>query len=382
MHFKAGAAVALIVLSLGRCLLHTLIVFSFLASFCICDISLTVNSHDVGLKLNESETFLILTGSNFTSVNDTLHIIIQHTDIVSINLTSIELNWLGPNESVPIDIKALGLGRTDIYSNTSNTLTNVDEVYFRVTVHREPWLDIFSTTIGWIYFLAWSVSFYPQVYINWKRRSVIGLNFDFLALNIVGFILYSIFNLGLYYIPEIKKEYSERYPRGLNPVQVNDIFFAVHAVILTSVTIGQCVLYERAEQRKFEISISLLGFFGVFIAISIVLSGCDVIHWIDFLYYCSYVKLTITLIKYIPQAFMNYRRQSTSGWSIGNILLDFTGGTLSMLQMILNAYNYDDWASIFGDPTKFGLGLFSVAFDIFFMIQHYVLYKHSKYEEN
>ncbi|ENN75380.1 hypothetical protein YQE_08155, partial [Dendroctonus ponderosae] len=323
MHFKAGAAVALIVLSL--------------ASFCICDISLTVNSHDVGLKLNESETFLILTGSNFTSVNDTLHIIIQHTDIVSINLTSIELNWLGPNESVPIDIKALGLGRTDIYSNTSNTLTNVDEVYFRVTVHREPWLDIFSTTIGWIYFLAWSVSFYPQVYINWKRRSVIGLNFDFLALNIVGFILYSIFNLGLYYIPEIK---------------------------------------------KFEISISLLGFFGVFIAISIVLSGCDVIHWIDFLYYCSYVKLTITLIKYIPQAFMNYRRQSTSGWSIGNILLDFTGGTLSMLQMILNAYNYDDWASIFGDPTKFGLGLFSVAFDIFFMIQHYVLYKHSKYEEN
>ncbi|ENN75381.1 hypothetical protein YQE_08155, partial [Dendroctonus ponderosae] len=271
MHFKAGAAVALIVLSL--------------ASFCICDISLTVNSHDVGLKLNESETFLILTGSNFTSVNDTLHIIIQHTDIVSINLTSIELNWLGPNESVPIDIKALGLGRTDIYSNTSNTLTNVDEVYFRVTVHREPWLDIFSTTIGWIYFLAWSVSFYPQVYINWKRRSVIGLNFDFLALNIVGFILYSIFNLGLYYIPEIK-------------------------------------------------------------------------------------------------AFMNYRRQSTSGWSIGNILLDFTGGTLSMLQMILNAYNYDDWASIFGDPTKFGLGLFSVAFDIFFMIQHYVLYKHSKYEEN
>lgn len=37
---------------------------------------------------------------------------------------------------------------------------------------------------------------------------------------------------------------------------------------------------------------------------------------------------------------MNYRRKSTIGWSIGNILLDFTGGTLSMLQMILNAYNY------------------------------------------
>lgn len=34
--------------------------------------------------------------------------------------------------------------------------------------------------------------------------SVVGLNFDFLALNIVGFSLYSIFNLGLYFIPEIE----------------------------------------------------------------------------------------------------------------------------------------------------------------------------------
>ena len=39
------------------------------------------------------------------------------------------------------------------------------------------------------------------------------------------------------------------------------------------------------------------------------------------------------------QAAMNFRRKSTVGWSIGNILLDFTGGILSMLQMFLIAYN-------------------------------------------
>lgn len=97
---------------------------------------------------------------------------------------------------------------------------------------------------------------------------------------------------------------------------------------------------------------------------------------------------------------MNYQRKSTIGWSIGNVLLDFTGGMLSMMQMILNAYNYgnwsantvtpnwlnidfirfsflisDDWASIFGDPTKFGLGLFSVMFDILFLLQHYLFYR-------
>ena len=38
----------------------------------------------------------------------------------------------------------------------------------------------------------------------------------------------------------------------------------------------------------------------------------------------------------------------------------------------------DDWSSIFGDPTKFGLGLFSVMFDILFILQHYVFYRWGK----
>ena len=36
---------------------------------------------------------------------------------------------------------------------------------------------------------------------------------------------------------------------------------------------------------------------------------------------------------------MNYTRKSTQGWSIGNVLLDFTGGAFSLLQMFLLSYN-------------------------------------------
>ncbi|XP_050293073.1 cystinosin homolog [Anthonomus grandis grandis] len=344
-----------------------------------CDSSLSVDKHDIKLKLKENTTVNIILGSDYEPVNDTLNIIIQHTDIAAINITSLDLNVL--NENYSLNVQAIGAGKTDIYSNTTYNRTNVDDVYFRITVYKAAALDTLSTVIGWIYFAAWSISFYPQVYINWKRKSVIGLNFDFLSLNIVGFLLYSVFNLGLYYIPEVKEEYSARYPRGLNPVQVNDIFFAVHAVILTCFTLFQCCVYDRGEQRVSITARIILAIFGVFIGISAIIAGCAVIHWLDFLYYCSYVKLTITLIKYIPQAYMNYKRKSTVGWSIGNILLDFTGGMLSVLQMILNAYNYDDWQSIFGDPTKFGLGVFSVAFDVFFMFQHYLFYKDSRYED-
>ena len=41
------------------------------------------------------------------------------------------------------------------------------------------------------------------------------------------------------------------------------------------------------------------------------------------------------LVRYVPQAYMNFRRKSTVGWSIGNILLDFTGGSLSIIQVMI-----------------------------------------------
>ena len=49
-----------------------------------------------------------------------------------------------------------------------------------------------------------------------------------------------------------------------------------------------------------------------------------------------------------------------------------------MLVSIIYKYIFfalDDWNSIFGDPTKFGLGFFSICFDLLFMFQHYVLYR-------
>lgn len=39
------------------------------------------------------------------------------------------------------------------------------------------------------------------------------------------------------------------------------------------------------------------------------------------------------------QAYMNFYYKSTEGWSIGNVLLDFTGGCFSLLQMFLQSYN-------------------------------------------
>ncbi|KAJ2616616.1 hypothetical protein H4S08_000698 [Coemansia sp. RSA 1365] len=80
------------------------------------------------------------------------------------------------------------------------------------------------------------------------------------------------------------------------------------------------------------------------------------------------------MIKYIPQTWINYCRKSTVGWSIHNIILDFTGGILSFSQLILDAARSGNVAEAFGNPVKLGLGLVSIGFDLMFMLQHYILY--------
>lgn len=143
-------------------------------------------------------------------------------------------------------------------------------------------------------------------------------------------------------------------------------------------TVVQCLFFERGQQRVSVVARIIASICIIFLFVVTIISVSNHLSTLALIYYFSYVKLFITIVKYVPQAWMNYKRKSTEGWSIGNILLDFTGGVLSLVQMFLLSINYDDWGSIFGSPTKFGLGFFSVLFDILFIIQHYVLYRTPK----
>lgn len=338
--------------------------------------------------------FPLAIGNLVTDTND-LEILIGETANITVDVTAplgkeVTLNYTSNNNKV-VNVSVVGDGRGppwkilldgttlghDVISfYTTPNVTDVSKAFVRVTVMRSKELAVMSAVVGWIYFVAWSVSFYPQVYENWRRKSVVGLNFDFVFLNLIGFALYSVFNCALYWNSTVEAEYFAIHEKGLNPVQLNDIFFSLHAGCLTLITVIQCLIYERGGQT---VSLTARLIIGGFFAVIIVSLGLtlfsSLLSWLQFILICSYIKLVTTLIKYVPQAFMNYKRKSTVGWSIGNVVLDFTGGILSMLQMIVNADNYDDWSSIFGDPTKFGLGFFSVLFDIFFLIQHYILYR-------
>jgi cystinosin len=97
-------------------------------------------------------------------------------------------------------------------------------------------LRIVSWLFGWIYFFCWSFSFYPQPLLNFRRKSTSGTTIDFTTINVLGFVAYFASNAAFLFSSQIRREYALR-NHGLTPtVQINDLAFAAHAIVLSTIT--------------------------------------------------------------------------------------------------------------------------------------------------
>uniref|UniRef100_A0A8C6TBJ9 Cystinosin, lysosomal cystine transporter n=1 Tax=Neogobius melanostomus TaxID=47308 RepID=A0A8C6TBJ9_9GOBI len=359
-------------------LLWTLRVLLLLLMVGLTESKLQLTAPDVvSLQLHHQKTVRI---SSSAALNETLLLLVNVTSSSMSNWSCVvslpqEVPLSAGSTGADFNVSALAVGQVTASLNSNRSDLSVS-VRVRFLVIHSSVVDVLSQIIGWVYFLAWSVSFYPQAWKNFTRKSVVGLNLDFLALNLTGFIAYSVFNICLFWVEPVKEEFLKSNPNGVNPVTASDVFFSLHAVLLCFIYICQAAFYQRGGQTVSWPARGLLLVGWTFALVSLFLAVGRIISWLQYIYYFSYIKLAVTLVKYVPQAYMNYRRRSTVGWSIGNVLLDFTGGVLSILQMILESYNNDQWMLFFGNPTKFGLGLFSVLFDLVFISQHYCLYRH------
>jgi len=229
------------------------------------------------------------------------------------------------------------------------------------------WLTIFSTVIGYIYTVAWSMSFWFQSIEVWKLKSAEGLSINFLYMNFVGFYFYTAYNIYGYFYP------SSNYH---GETHLEDVIFACHALLWVSIQLVQYSYYPRGTNK---INWYWLGF-TVLTVIATVSVGVGLGGENNVFYWMGIGKVIITFVKYVPQVWLNFIRKSTYGWSITNILLDFTGGSLSFFQIFLDWINTGN-TSAFGDGlnvAKFLLSIISIFFDVIFMLQHYCLYGGAK----
>ncbi|KAJ7974722.1 cystinosin-like [Quillaja saponaria] len=239
-------------------------------------------------------------------------------------------------------------------------------------------LEVTYQVLGWLAFVSWSISFYPQVILNFRRKSVVGLNFDFVVLNLTKHTSYLIYNASLYFSSAIHKQYFKKYGKGqMIPVAINDVAFSAHAVLLTAITLFQIAIYERGTQTLSKISVGIVSVVWLTAAVCFFIALPDH-HWLWLISVLNAIQVSMTVIKYIPQVFMNFLRKSTDGFSIGNILLDFSGGVTNYAQMVVQSIDQDSWVNFYGNIGKVLLSLVSIFFDIIFIVQHYVLYRDKK----
>ncbi|KEH25387.1 putative lysosomal cystine transporter [Medicago truncatula] len=246
------------------------------------------------------------------------------------------------------------------------------------TAWNSETFKIAYTVFGWIAFVVWSSSFYPQFILNYSRKSVVGLNFNYLILNNTKHTLYLIYNASLYFSPNVRFQYHQKYGFDqMIPVAANDVAFSTHAVLLTLALLFQVAIYERGNQSISKITM------GIITVVWITVGVCSFIafpskSWLWLISIFNTMQVVLATIKYIPQAFMNFMIKSTDGFSIGNVFLDFCGGMANYAQMVIQSIDQNSWVNFSGNLGKVLLSLVCMFFDLLFMCQHYVLYPSKK----
>lgn len=196
--------------------------------------------------------------------------------------------------------------------------------------------QILSNIVGYTYFLAWSASFYPQILLNYNRRTTRGLSVDFCVLNVLGYICYTIYTTNFYWNENVIREYKDRNSvstlvgedestmstqqiKGEVTVTGNDVAFAIHAIIMASVTLSQIGMYDTfavrpPSKRVYVVLFCTMAFCLTYILGTWVYKGK--IDVLGFLYALGTIKICVTIGKYVPQALLNKSRKSTVGWNV------------------------------------------------------------------
>lgn len=168
-----------------------------------------------------------------------------------------------------------------------------------------------SSVFGWTYFFAWTLSFYPQVLLNYMRKSTIGFKSDKLVYDFIGFSCLSVYCYAFRYVSSVRESYKDKHDGNSPTVQLNDVAFGFHGLLLTLIQIYQVVKYNGMHQvptKHCLIGSGVTILIIVFYLLLCIFVDSSVFIIINWLYFVSFVKIGVTLIKYIPQVILNNKR--------------------------------------------------------------------------
>lgn len=241
-----------------------------------------------------------------------------------------------------------------------------------------------SALIGWSAVIGWGLANYPTIISNHQLKSVQGITMEYLFFNMMGFILYTLYTSLMWGSGLIREEFFLAY--GEYPlIKLNDVFFGVHNLFTTAIMLFQayCCGFRKNDNQVLSLTAKLIlsivaGYLiggSIYIYQSQGLTPTQgIFNWMYLFTSLGVVKVLMSVFKNIPQIIYNYNRKSTHGWPIVMIWFDFFGASLSLTQLVIDAYLVGNLGAVLDNKPKFFLALQVMIADFVFFIQHYYLY--------
>ncbi|RWR83752.1 cystinosin [Cinnamomum micranthum f. kanehirae] len=157
------------------------------------------------------------------------------------------------------------------------------------------------------------------------------------------------------------------------PVAANDVAFSLHSLLMMALVAFQILIYERGSQKVSKACITITSVVWV-VALVCTIIAWPSNSWLWLISVFNIIQVLMTTIKYTPQAFMNYMRKSTEGFSIFFVLLDMLGGLTNLAQMGVESIDQGTFVNFYSNIGKTMLSLIVAFFGLLFIVQHYVLY--------
>merc|ERR1719188_257823 len=188
----------------------------------------------------------------------------------------------------------------------------------------------------------------------------------------------------LYWNTQLREEYSAKHHHNNAAVKLNDVFFAGQAVLFACLSLLQFAFFDRAAPQQLNLADKVLHFMVVGLATAllaytglalvIAYTSEQFVTWLTFVLILPPLLMLEIVVENFPQVWLNCKSKSTSGFSIVGVWLDLIGSSLSLSQLVFDAWSSGDWEAVLGNPAKLALGFVSLLYDFIFLLQHYVLF--------
>ena len=192
-----------------------------------------------------------------------------------------------------------------------------------------------------IFYVSWIAQFYPQVYLNFTRKTTAGLSIDSWYLSGLGYFCFCVYSSCTSFQLEMFGTKSKYNPL----VQRFEVFFALHGLVFNGIIMLQMYHYNRGTSDISPRLNFLVVFFVAVNALYLILiasrqpSSKNFVvssdEWLLSLVYSTGVILTI---RWIPQAWKFYSFATYQGLSATTLILQLLGSIAAIIMILYDGY--------------------------------------------